>query len=208
MNKTLHTKWGTANIDKNNYYKITSTKEGNFNKSLHRLIWMDFYNCEIPEGYVIHHRDNNSLNNCILNLQLMRWSDHNKLHMTGRTLSDETKKKMSESHKGKTFSEEHKQKISESKKGVIFSEEHKQNLSDSLTGKTLSEEHKIKLSESHNTTGYYRVTKIKCKRCNQRFLWCYQYSDENGKHKAITNVDLEKLEQKVKAKGLKWRKIK
>ena len=30
---------------------------------------------------------------------------------------------------------------------------------------------------------------------------------EDGKYKYITSIDINKLEQKVKAKGLKWRKI-
>ena len=92
-------------------------------------------------------------------------------------------------------------------KGKSFSDEHKKNLSESHKDKTLSEEHKIKTSESMNTTGYFRVTKHKDNSCKQGFTWCYQYY-ENGKHKNITSVDISKLEAKVKAKGLKWKKLK
>jgi hypothetical protein len=113
MTEKLHTKFGTAKIGKNGYYLITSGKEGNNTKYLHRLIWEDFYGCEIPKGYVIHHKNGNKLDNCILNLQLMRKADHDKIHNTGKTLSDEHKQKISEAQKDKTLSEETKQKISE-----------------------------------------------------------------------------------------------
>lgn len=103
--------------------------------------------------------------------------------------SEETKKKISETHTGKTLSEEHKQKLSESHKY-----------------KTLSDEHKIKISKSKNTTGYFRVCKQKDKTCKQGFTWHYRYY-EDGKRKIIGSVSLEKLEQKVKAKGLEWREL-
>lgn len=70
--------------------------------------------------------------------------------------------------------------------------------------KTLSEEHKIELSKSQNTTGYYRVHKQKRKLCKQGFSWRYNYY-EDGKQKHIDSVDIKKLEEKVKAKGLEWR---
>lgn len=60
----------------------------------------------IQTGYCIHHRDGDSWNNDIDNLQLMTQAEHNKLHHTGnkysigRKLSDETKQKMSLSHIG------------------------------------------------------------------------------------------------------------
>ena len=83
MNKTLHTKWGTAKIGNQGYYCITSRKEGNNMKLLHRLIWEDFYGCEVPKGYVVHHKNEDKLCNCILNLQLISVSEHMKSHNTG-----------------------------------------------------------------------------------------------------------------------------
>lgn len=44
----LHTKFGTAKLDEY-YYRITSTKEDNHNKYLHRLIFENFYG-EIPQN--------------------------------------------------------------------------------------------------------------------------------------------------------------
>jgi hypothetical protein len=97
MNK-LHTKFGTAKINNSGHYRITSRKEGNNGKLLHRLIWEDFYGCEVPKGYVIHHRNHIKTDNCILNLQLIRDSDHKKIHNTGKVFSEETRKKLSENH--------------------------------------------------------------------------------------------------------------
>lgn len=67
--------------------------------------------------------------------------------------NDETKQKISLSHKGKKLSDEHKQKLSlvnkgkpSHNKGVPMSEEQKQKISLSLKGKKPSEETKQKLS--------------------------------------------------------------
>ena len=68
----------------------------------------------------------------------------------GGNLGDEVNKKISESALNMT--EEHKRKISESKKGHKVSEETRRNISDSNKGKhskSFSEEWKKKLSDSH-----------------------------------------------------------
>lgn len=105
-------------------------------------------------------------------------------------LSDDHKRKLSENHsrywKGKTFSDEHKRKIGEAHKGM-----------------THSDESKILMSESKNTTGYFRVTKMESKKYNQGFFWRYGYY-KDGKKKYIQSASLEKLEKKVKNKGLAW----
>lgn len=54
-----------------------------------------------------------------------------------------------------------------------------------------------------NTTGYYRVHKDKNKKYVQGYLWRYHYF-ENGKHKSIRRMDLNKLKEEVLARGLKW----
>lgn len=149
---TLHTKFGTASVNPNSgYYTITG---GNYkNKLLHRLIFEDFYGY-IPDNYVIHHKDGDKLNNCILNLQLMSWKEHCKTHL----------------HYNRDLN---------------FC---------------------IKESKAQNTTGYFRVSISKCKQCNQGFMYRYQYR-ENKHKKAIFSTDLKKLEEKVKSKGLEWRKL-
>jgi len=87
--------------------------------------------------------------------------------LTGKKLSPEHRKKISESHVGinsgkdhylygKTMTEKMKKKLSESHMGdkhhfygKHFSEKHKKNLSKSLTGKKMSEESRIKISSAH-----------------------------------------------------------
>ena len=79
--------------------------------------------------------------------------------MLGKNHTEESKKKMSESHKGKILSEEHKRKLSESGKGRKQSEEHKRKNSESNKGRVPwnkgkkigphTEERKRKNSESN-----------------------------------------------------------
>lgn len=113
--KIINTKYGRAKIKSDGYYYITSGKEGNNGKLLHRLIWEDWYQKPVPGGYDIHHINGNKLDNRIQNLQCVESSAHQRFHNKGKTLSEETKRKLSESHKGKKLSEEHKRKITESK---------------------------------------------------------------------------------------------
>lgn len=56
----------------------------------------------------------------------------------------------------------------------------------------------------YNTTGFYRVHKHTDKKCTQGFFYVYQYSQDNVV-KQITSTDLDKLEDKVKSKGLDWK---
>ena len=83
MNKKLHTKFGTAVVNHQGYYHIVSRKEGNKHKILHRLIWEDYHNEEIPKDHIIHHKDGNKLNNCILNLEILPSKEHNVFHNSG-----------------------------------------------------------------------------------------------------------------------------
>ena len=63
-----------------------------------------------------------------------------------------------------------------------------------------------KISNAKNTSGYYRVSKLIHPQCKQGFTWRYVYY-EDDKQKAICSVSFEKLEQKVKSKGLEWFKL-
>lgn len=77
-------------------------------------------------------------------------SEHRKLHFKGKKISEETRRKMSESRKGKRFnhSEETKRKIAEYRKGKKHSEETKRKMSESLKGIKQSDEKKKKTSEA------------------------------------------------------------
>lgn len=174
--KPLHTQFGTAKLNQYGYYQITTSKEGYFGKYLHRLIWEKFYNFKIPLNYIIHHKNGNKQDNCILNLQIMKIEEHSKYHNTGKTASVETKLKMS---KQKTGENNH-----------FYGKQH--NLSS-----------KLKMSKSKNSTGFFRVYKSKEKTCKQGFRWVYRYM-VNGKMKSIKSCNLKKLKEKVEKQGLKW----
>ncbi len=114
---------------------------------------------------------------------------------------DESKKKMSESRKGERnpfFGRKH-------------SEESKQKIRDAVSGekscwynKKRTTENKLNVSKSSNTTGYFRVCKIKRPKCKQGFLWEYKYYDENKKRHTLTSTDINKLKEKVLAIGEIW----
>lgn len=76
----VKTPFGNASRNTNGRYRITSRKEGNKGKLLHRLIWEDFYGKPIPKGYEIHHKDGNPINNDIRNLQCCESFKHNRFH--------------------------------------------------------------------------------------------------------------------------------
>lgn len=184
---SIKTKFGSANINIHGYYVITSNREQNKDKMLHRLIYEDFWDVKLPSEIIIHHKDNNKLNNCILNLEAMTREEHNIVHKSGEN----------NCNYGKPLSKETKKKISES----ISGENHP------LFGKHHSIKSKLKMSESRNTSGYYRVSKVYCSTCKQGFVYVYQYTDETGKSRRIKSTNIGKLEQKVKNNDLDWYKI-
>lgn len=133
--------------------------------------------------------------------------------MYNKKHSEKTRKKISATLKGKKLSEEHKKKISEGLKGREISEDTRQKISEAMSGennpnygKKHSEKTRKKMSEARNTTGYYRVDKHKSPRYRQGFRYRYSYYND-GKHHAISSVDIKKLEKKVKQKGLPWFKL-
>ena len=94
----LKTKFGNAKVDNKGYYAITSRKEGNNRKFLHRLVFEDYYNIkldeEFPEGVIIHHEDGNKLNNEIWNLVPIPRADHALIHRVGQKHTEKNILKM------------------------------------------------------------------------------------------------------------------
>ena len=71
------TEFGNAYKRKDGYYQISSGI--NQGKLLHRLIYEENFG-PIPEGFHIHHLDNDKNNNALENLVLISKSNHHKLH--------------------------------------------------------------------------------------------------------------------------------
>ena len=70
-------------MNSSGYYQISTRKNGNHRKILHRLIFEDNYNVTILPGVHVHHKDHNRLNNNIENLELIMPSKHLKMHFSG-----------------------------------------------------------------------------------------------------------------------------
>lgn len=170
---------------KDNYVKVCPPKGYKSKECLHRIIWMVANGCDIPEGYDIHHIDGNKLNNSIYNLELIEHKKHvsehskNNKNMLGKQHSEETKRKMSESHKGKTFSEEHRIKLSESKIGVY----NNQKTSKKVAQYTLDDE-LVKIWESTNECGRNGFNQGSVSACcrgerkqHKGYIWKY-YNEE------------------------------
>lgn len=122
----IETKFGSANLNSEGYYAITSVKEGNCGKLLHRLIYEDEVG-PIPDGYHVHHINHNKIDNSIENLQALSLSEHSRLHTTGKNnpmygkhLTNEHKEKLRKAFTGENnprygvkHTEETKQKMRE-----------------------------------------------------------------------------------------------
>lgn len=222
----IFTKWGYAKVNNEGYYQIISSNCGFRGKLLHRLIYENTYG-EIPKGYVIHHINENKLDNSISNLEAITRESHNSHHHKGIPRSEETKRKIALGNKGKKLSAEQckqisermkgnvhsletRRKISESNKGKVISSETRRKISEAKKGTILSEQTKKKigygLSKSTSTTGYYRVYKQKDSTCKQGFIWKYQYT-ENGNKKTISRVSFSNLKKEVLKRGLHWEKL-
>ncbi len=63
---------------------------------------------EVPEGYVVHHKDWDKFNNDIDNLELMTKKEHSILHASNP--SDETRRKIREGNRNRIVSEASKEK--------------------------------------------------------------------------------------------------
>lgn len=87
-----------------------------------------------------------------------------------------------------------------------YSDASRKKMSDSHKGVKLSEETRLNMSKAQNTTGYYRVHKLNNSRYSQGFIWAYYYY-VNGKQNRIYSVSLDKLKEKVIARGLEWREL-
>ena len=106
-------------------------------------------------------------------------TDHRRLHHLGKHLSEDTRKKLSESNKGENnpmfgthHSVEARKKMSEAKIGKHHSVEARKKMSEARKGKHLSEETRTKLSETIKCKHWYNngVKSIRAKTCPEGFV--------------------------------------
>lgn len=146
---SITTPWGKAWLGNDGYWKIGD--HGKYHgRRLHLLIWENFYGCKVPEGFHIHHKNKNKQDNCILNLQLIRISEHHKLHNLGNKKSEETKAKISEKLTGRKLPESQREKMKGNKNalGHEVSPEARDIMSKKKSGRKQSKEHVEKRAES------------------------------------------------------------
>ena len=117
---TVETKFGNVGISDDGYYRIYSKKEGNYMKLLHRLIFEEFYQTEIPSDWIIHHEDENKLNNEIWNLVPMSKEEHVAIHHKGKTVPFKSRKKISKAHTQSGVLHVAKSKRKDYKRGYIW----------------------------------------------------------------------------------------
>lgn len=80
MKKHWDTRGRTGAISKNGYRFFSKGSRGVAQRKYeHHLVWEQAFG-SIPEGYEIHHKDGNKLNNSLSNLQLITRSEHARLH--------------------------------------------------------------------------------------------------------------------------------
>jgi hypothetical protein len=72
-------------LDKKTKFYLSSSPINGKRIRLHRYVWMK-HNGPIPNGFEVHHKDKNRLNNAIDNLDLIPGKVHQKVH--GELLSD------------------------------------------------------------------------------------------------------------------------
>lgn len=129
----------------------------------------------VKKGEVIHHKNEDILDDYINNLEKMKVSEHITFHHKNKVVGIKTKEKMSKAQSGsknpmygKKHTEETREKLSETHKGKIFSKGTKEKLSRAKKGsknpnygKTLSKETREKMSKAQKRRRQLEATKRK-----------------------------------------------
>ena len=121
------------NVDPGGYWKVCLTNHNHKWRqyAIHRLVASAFI--PNPTGFpAVNHKDECKSNNCVDNLEWCTQAYNNRYSKSGKPLSAEHKRKVSESLKGHIVSEETRRKISETKKGKPISGEQKRKISETL----------------------------------------------------------------------------
>lgn len=77
------TEWGPARTTQHAIYSDKArwvVRTPNGLKYEHILVWEKYHGRKLPRGWVVHHKDENPLNNDISNLEAMPHAAHNSIH--------------------------------------------------------------------------------------------------------------------------------
>ena len=153
--KTGHFYVGSSNCIQRRWYEHTSTLNRNVHGNLYLQNAWNKYGSENFLFEVLEQCDESLLAEREAHWiayydSLNRAKGYNLTDVERRSLSEETKRKISEAHKGKKLSEETKRKLSEINTGRTFnlSEEAKRKISEGNKGKPKSVSHRKSLSEA------------------------------------------------------------
>lgn len=126
-----------------------------------------------------------------------------KHYLYGRHHSDETRQKMSSSHKGRIVTEETRNKLSKALTGIKRTEEQKENISKMLFEKWKNDEYRQMMVEAHSGANSHKAKKILCVETGEVFE-CIKYACEKYHlhSSAISNVCRGKLKT---TGGYHWR---
>lgn len=113
---------------------------------LHREVWK-FYNGEIPEGYHVHHKDENTLNNDISNLELLKGESHLSMHAK-------------ENYDNREFKEGNSRQLDAIR--AKAAEWHK-----SEAGRSWHKQHAIEIAQSEKAKGKIELV---CAVCGKKYL--------------------------------------
>ena len=113
------TKFGSCSLNQDGYFIISSRKEGNFGKYLHRLIYEEHYG-KIPKNIIIHHIDGNKQTNLIENLEALSFSKHQSIHRQGKKHNKHTLMKISKSKNTSGYFRVSKHKDKKTKQGFLW----------------------------------------------------------------------------------------
>ena len=187
-------------------YAINKKDDTYFHRALRKYGLENFVYCVLEDNIL---REN-------LNLKEIEWieyydSFYNGYNLTTggdskRIISEETKRKLSESHKGqhgywngKHLSEETKIKLSESHKGLIGEK-------NPFHGKHHSEETKIKLSESHKGIPSPNRRKVSKYDLNGNFIKKYDcIKDAIKENPKCSNISKVCIGERKQAGGFIWK---
>lgn len=121
----------TFRRDKRTNYYLSSRLMGDKRKRLHVAVW-EYYNGDVPDGYDVHHKEQDKLKNDIDDLELLeskahkKWHDENipqeRLEKVRKNLAEKARPKASEWHKseaGRKWHSEQSKKAWENKSNEL-----------------------------------------------------------------------------------------